>query len=89
MRNTLTAEQIEATKELRARRNGIPSAEQLASLKRFAKANGRGWKAELNHLWMNGAYSYAVLGGADPAHLQQCRNSFGPGWLVRFRLEVA
>lgn len=84
-----TPEQIEAKRELSRRRNGVPSVEQLESLRQFAKANDRGWKAELNHLWMNGAYNYAVLGGADPAHLQQCRNSFGPSWLVRFRLEAA
>lgn len=32
---------------------------------------------------------YAVLGGADPASLQQVRNEFGPSWLVRFSLKAA
>ena len=35
---------------------------------------------------MNGAYNNAVLGGADPADLQQIRNAFGPSWLVTFSL---
>jgi hypothetical protein len=36
---------------------------------------------------MNGAYSDTVLGGADPAQLQSVRNTFGPTWLAKFRLE--
>jgi hypothetical protein len=63
-----------------------PTVEQIEALRQFARANGRRWKSELNHLWYNGAYNRAVLGGADPALLQQVRNSFGPSWLVRFRL---
>lgn len=59
----------------------IPTGEQVEALKQFAAANGRTWKSELNNLWMNGAYNYAVLGGADPALLQQVRNEFGPTWL--------
>lgn len=62
-----------------------PSTDQLNALKMFAEANGRTWKSELRRLWANGAYNYAVLGGADPALLQQVRNSFGPSWLVRFK----
>lgn len=64
-----------------------PNAEQIQALKQFAAANGRTWKSELRDLWMNGAYNYAVLGGADPACLQQVRNEFGPSWLARFSLK--
>ena len=66
-----------------------PNTEQLEALSLFAKANGRNWKSELNTLWMNGAYNYAVLGGADSACLQRVRNEFGPSWLVRFSLRKA
>jgi hypothetical protein len=66
-----------------------PNAEQIEALRLFASANGRNWKSELSNLWMNGAYNYAVLGGADPGCLQQVRNEFGPSWLVRFSLRKA
>ena len=66
-----------------------PTPEQLDALMKFATANGRLWKSELNNLWMTGAYNHAVLGGADPAYLQQVRNNFGPSWLVRFSLRKA
>lgn len=62
-----------------------PNPEQLKSLQLFAAANGRAWRTKLNDLWVNGAYNNAVLGDADSAHLQQCRNQFGPSWLARFR----
>ena len=62
-----------------------PNTDQIEALRLFAAANGRCWKAELRGLWYNGAYNYAVLGGADPALLQQVRNSFGPSWLMRYR----
>lgn len=65
----------------------VPTAEQIEALGLFATANGRNWKSELRNLWMNGAYNYAVLGGADPCHLQRVRNEFGPSWLVRFSLK--
>lgn len=60
--------------------------EQITSIRLFAKANGRRWKAELRNLWLNGDYYNAVLGGADPAHLQQLRNNLGPSWLITFKL---
>lgn len=65
------------------------TTEQLQALKQFADANGRNWKSALNTVWMNGAYNYAVLGGADPGCLQQVRNEFGPSWLVRFSFRKA
>lgn len=40
------------------------------------------WKSKLNEKWMNGRYSCED----DSAGLQQIRNSFGPSWLVKFKL---
>ena len=68
-------------------RKNLLTLEEIDALERFAGANGRRWKAELHHLWMTGAYRYALLGGADPMYLQQIRNAFGPCWLVRFSLK--
>lgn len=65
------------------------TTEQLEALRLFAAANGRLWKSKLNALWMNGRYSQAVLGKANPALLQQVRNTCGPSWLVRFSLKAA
>jgi hypothetical protein len=65
------------------------NAQQIQALKLFAAAHGRNWKSALRNLWMNGAYNYAVLGGADSACLQQIRNELGPSWLVRFSLSKA
>lgn len=61
-----------------------PTGEQIEALRLFAAANGRKWKSALRTVWENGAYERAVLGGADPAPLQQVRNTFGPTWLIRF-----
>lgn len=66
-----------------------PTFDQIDALYMFARANGRCWKSALAVLWQNGAYNNAVLGGADPALLQQVRNSFGPSWLVKFSLKRA
>lgn len=52
-----------------------PTDDQVRALLAYAKANGRRWKAQLNHEWMSGTAS---------GPLQQVRNSFGPSWLVRF-----
>lgn len=57
--------------------------EQLAALVVFAKANGRSWKAALNHCWSEGCYR-KYNGTDDEGSLQQIRNTFGPSWLVRF-----
>jgi hypothetical protein len=53
------------------------TAEQLAALRNYADTHGRTWKAQLNHEWMT---------GTSRGLLQQIRNSFGPTWLVQFRL---
>ena len=60
------------------------TVEQLAALQTFARENGRNWKSALRHSWETGDYCT----NADSASLQQIRNTFGPSWLVRFRLPV-
>jgi hypothetical protein len=62
-----------------------PNQEQLAAIISFAQDNGRNWKAELNHSWMNANYA----GRTDGHLLQQVRNQFGPSWLVKFKLKAA
>ena len=57
-----------------------PTPEQLAALVAYARENGRTWKSRLNHDWSTGQSTGA---------LQQVRNSFGPSWLIRFRLPKA
>ena len=59
-----------------------PTAEQLAALASYAKSYGRQWKANLRQSWMTGNY----LAGDNAPALQQIRNTFGPSWLVRFKL---
>ncbi len=62
-----------------------PTAEQMEALRTFAAANGRNWKQSLRHCWETGCYSdYSGTERSDL--LQRVRNSFGPSWLVRFRL---
>jgi hypothetical protein len=53
------------------------TAEQMRALQAYASTHGRTWKAQLNHEWMT---------GTARGTLQQVRNTFGPTWLVRFRL---
>lgn len=57
--------------------------EQLYALREFANIEGRTWKSVLRQAWMNGDYG---IHGEISNSLQQIRNSFGPSWLVRFRL---
>jgi hypothetical protein len=60
------------------------TAEQLAAIEAWAKMYGRAWKAALRAAWASGDYQ-----GFDGAPLlQQLRNTFGPSWLVSFRLPV-
>lgn len=58
------------------------SPEQLAALQRVAKYYGRRWKDSLRQAWMTGQYGCYM----DAPQLQQIRNTFGPSWLVRFKL---
>ncbi len=68
--------------------NNKPTAEQIQALVTFANANGRTWKSNLRHCWEAGCYD--LHSGTERMDLlQQIRNSFGPSWLVRFRLPSA
>lgn len=58
------------------------TAEQLKALQDWAKVYGRNWKTPLRDAWMDGDYH----GFKDCNYLQQIRNTFGPSWLVSFRL---
>jgi hypothetical protein len=58
------------------------TAEQLEALQQFAKQYGRTWKSALREAWMTGDYGTFETSNL----LQQIRNTFGPSWLVSFRL---
>jgi hypothetical protein len=62
-----------------------PSTEQLEALKAWAALYGRNWKAPLRDAWMTGDYGSFEQSN----YLQQIRNTFGPSWLIRFRLSEA
>lgn len=58
------------------------TTEQLTAIRDFARVHGRNWKSILRTAWMTGDY----YGRDDANFLQQIRNTFGPSWLVNFRL---
>ena len=62
-----------------------PSTEQLEALKAWAALYGRNWKSPLRDAWMTGDYGSFEQSN----YLQQVRNTFGPSWLIRFRLPKA
>lgn len=53
----------------------VPSPDQAAALKAYAKVHGARWKHQLLLAWENGDCTGA---------LQQVRNEFGPSWLLRW-----
>lgn len=61
------------------------TVEQLAAIQTWATSHGRTWKAALRHAWETGDYVHTE-GFANSAALQQIRNTFGPSWLISFRL---
>lgn len=62
---------------------GFPSPEQIEALTQFAAIHGRNWKSVLRDAWMDGDYQ-----GFENSHLlQQVRNTFGPSFLIGFRLD--
>lgn len=63
-----------------------PTREQLEALRVFAAHNGHNWKSALRFCWETGRYK-DFNGTERQDLLQQVRNSFGPSWLVRFRLK--
>ena len=54
------------------------TTEQREALESYAARHGRTWKSKLNTAWMSSS--------AGPT-LQQVRNTFGPSWLISFKLE--
>lgn len=60
-----------------------PTAEQWEALKAYAAAHGRTWKAALRYEWMDACQGISDLD--QQALLQQVRNQFGPGWLMRVK----
>jgi hypothetical protein len=61
------------------------SVEQLEALNAWAALYGRNWKLPLRDAWMTGDYGSFEQSN----YLQQIRNTFGPSWLIRFRLSEA
>jgi len=60
--------------------------EQLDAIKQFAANEGRCWKATLRSCWRTATYPYHAY---DTQHLlQQVRNSVGPAWLNKFKLNT-
>ena len=51
---------------------------QATALHRYAEAHGRCWKQRLLTEWINAT--------AEPL-LHHLRNTHGPGWLLRYRLD--
>lgn len=62
---------------------GFPSTEQIEALKEFAAIHGRNWKSALRDAWLDGDYR----GFQKDWLLQQVRNTFGPSFLIKFRLD--
>jgi len=59
------------------------TVEQHCALQVWAKYHGRNWKSPLRESWITGDYGiFDDISG----HLQQLRNTYGPSWLVGFRL---
>jgi hypothetical protein len=61
------------------------TADQLVAVTTYAAEHGRNWKSALREAWMTGIYD--DFQGSN--FLQQIRNTFGPTWLIRFRLPKA
>jgi len=61
-----------------------PTPEQLTALSQYAAEHGRNWKSDLNADWVE---ARACINGEHSPELQQVRNNFGPGWLIKFRPE--
>lgn len=53
--------------------SALPSAEQVAALRAYAKEHGRTWKSRLLFDWTEGRSS---------GPLQEVRNQLGPSWLM-------
>ena len=56
-----------------------PSAEQIEALRAYRDQHGSRWKSRLLAEWLSST------GGEGP-DLRQVRNTFGPSWLLNYRL---
>jgi hypothetical protein len=55
------------------------SAEQIDALRAYRDQHGRRWKSRLLAEWLSSA-------GDEGPELRQVRNTFGPSWLLNYRL---
>ncbi|MFC0199617.1 hypothetical protein [Paracoccus rhizosphaerae] len=55
------------------------NAEQIDALRAYCAQHGRRWKSRLLAEWLSST------GGEGP-ELRQVRNTFGPSWLLNYRL---
>lgn len=60
----------------------VLTREQFAALQRYAAQHGRTWKRDLSSAWASGTDEREP----DGAYLRQIRNTFGPSWLMAFRM---
>lgn len=56
-----------------------PSAEQIEALRAYRAQHGRRWKSRLLAEWHSST-------GDEGPELRQVRNTFGPSWLLTWRL---
>lgn len=55
------------------------SAEQIDALRAYRDRHGRRWKSRLLAEWLSST-------GDEGPELRQVRNTFGPSWLLSYRL---
>jgi hypothetical protein len=56
--------------------------EQFEAMQRYAVQHGQTWKRALSSAWETGADEREP----DGVYLRQIRNTFGPSWLMKFRM---
>jgi hypothetical protein len=56
--------------------------EELQALQAYAAKHGRNWKQALRDDWFG-------TSGRDAGELRVIRNTFGPSWLITFKLPEA
>lgn len=56
-----------------------PTPEQIAALRAYRDRHGKRWKSRLLAEWLSAT-------GEEGPDLRQVRNTFGPSWLLDYRL---
>lgn len=56
-----------------------PTLDQIEALRAYRDRHGRRWKSRLLAEWLSST-------GDEGAELRQVRNTFGPSWLLNYRL---